>query len=99
MYTNLGYIVYRTVLEYYSGDPDEDAFGEFLKMVFFSTTAISSGWEDHSKKKNFQEQQWLAGCNDNYTLTVRLLRFRYAKINVQRRIQIINDTVTASRTL
>jgi hypothetical protein len=22
----LGYIVYRTVLEYYSGDPDEDAF-------------------------------------------------------------------------
>ncbi|KAG4073657.1 hypothetical protein HA402_000881 [Bradysia odoriphaga] len=26
MYTNLGYIVYRTVLEYYSGDPDEDAF-------------------------------------------------------------------------
>lgn len=30
MYTNLGYIVYRTVLEYYSGDPDEDAFGEFF---------------------------------------------------------------------
>lgn len=28
MYTNLGYIVYRTVLEYYSGDPDEDAFGK-----------------------------------------------------------------------
>lgn len=27
MYTNLGYIVYRTVLEYYSGDPDEDAYG------------------------------------------------------------------------
>lgn len=28
MYKNLGYIVYRTVLEYYSGDPDEDAYGE-----------------------------------------------------------------------
>lgn len=28
MYTALGYIVYRTVLEYYSGDPDEDAYGE-----------------------------------------------------------------------
>lgn len=27
MYKNLGYIVYRTVLEYYSGDPDEDAYG------------------------------------------------------------------------
>ncbi|XP_049874936.1 N-alpha-acetyltransferase 20 [Pectinophora gossypiella] len=26
MYKNLGYIVYRTVLEYYSGDPDEDAY-------------------------------------------------------------------------
>lgn len=28
MYKNLGYIVYRTVLEYYSGDPDEDAYGK-----------------------------------------------------------------------
>ncbi|PNF17021.1 hypothetical protein B7P43_G02748 [Cryptotermes secundus] len=26
MYKRLGYIVYRTVLEYYSGDTDEDAF-------------------------------------------------------------------------
>ncbi|XP_017883819.1 N-alpha-acetyltransferase 20 [Ceratina calcarata] len=26
MYQQLGYIVYRTVLEYYSGNPDEDAF-------------------------------------------------------------------------
>lgn len=26
MYKKLGYIVYRTVLEYYSGDPDEDAY-------------------------------------------------------------------------
>ncbi|KAH8298614.1 hypothetical protein KR018_010856 [Drosophila ironensis] len=26
MYTNLGYIVYRTILEYYSGDQDEDAY-------------------------------------------------------------------------
>lgn len=28
MYKRLGYIVYRTVLEYYSGDTDEDAFGK-----------------------------------------------------------------------
>lgn len=28
MYQQLGYIVYRTVLEYYSGDPDEDAYGK-----------------------------------------------------------------------
>nr|CAG4638087.1 EOG090X0ENV [Chydorus sphaericus] len=26
MYKNLGYIIYRTVLEYYSGSPDEDAY-------------------------------------------------------------------------
>eukprot|EP00057_Strongylocentrotus_purpuratus_P011972 XP_011666446.1 PREDICTED: N-alpha-acetyltransferase 20 [Strongylocentrotus purpuratus] len=26
MYTRLGYTVYRKVLEYYSGDPDEDAY-------------------------------------------------------------------------
>ena len=26
MYKRLGYIVYRTVLEYYSGDTDEDTF-------------------------------------------------------------------------
>ena len=26
MYRNLGYTVYRTVLQYYSGDVDEDAF-------------------------------------------------------------------------
>ena len=26
MYQNFGYVVYRTVLDYYSGDTDEDAF-------------------------------------------------------------------------
>lgn len=33
MYKQLGYSVYRTVLEYYSassGEPDEDAYGKFL---------------------------------------------------------------------
>lgn len=30
MYKRLGYSVYRKVLEYYSGDPDEDAFGKRL---------------------------------------------------------------------
>lgn len=33
MYTNLGYIVYRTILEYYSGDQDEDAYGEFFRYL------------------------------------------------------------------
>lgn len=32
MYQALAYIVYRTVLEYYSGDPDEDAYGKFLSL-------------------------------------------------------------------
>ena len=30
MYKQLGYVIYRRVLEYYSGDPDEDAYGESL---------------------------------------------------------------------
>ncbi len=28
MYNNLGYTVYRKVLEYYSGEVDEDAYGK-----------------------------------------------------------------------
>ena len=35
MYKRLGYSVYRTVIEYYSasnGEPDEDAYGELLKL-------------------------------------------------------------------
>ena len=28
MYTKLGYSVYRRVIEYYSGEKDEDAFGK-----------------------------------------------------------------------
>lgn len=29
MYSNLGYIVYRTILDYYSGDQEEDAYGKY----------------------------------------------------------------------
>lgn len=32
MYKSLGYTVYRTVLEYYSGDPDEDAYGIYYLL-------------------------------------------------------------------
>merc|ERR550534_1951590 len=35
MYKNLGYVIYRTVLEYYSGNPDEDAYGKLVKKFFF----------------------------------------------------------------
>jgi N-terminal acetyltransferase B complex catalytic subunit len=34
MYKRLGYSVYRRVLEYYSGDPDEDAFGIIICVLF-----------------------------------------------------------------
>lgn len=34
MYQQLGYIVYRTVLEYYSGDPDEDAYGNNFHIIY-----------------------------------------------------------------
>lgn len=29
MYTKLGYIVYRTIIDYYSGDKEEDAYGKW----------------------------------------------------------------------
>ena len=34
MYKQLGYVIYRRVLEYYSGDPDEDAFGEKMNIFY-----------------------------------------------------------------
>lgn len=37
MYKQLGYSVYRTVIEYYSasnGEPDEDAYGKILPFFF-----------------------------------------------------------------
>jgi ribosomal protein S18 acetylase RimI-like enzyme len=40
MYRELGYIVYRTVLEYYSGDPDEDAYGKCLLHAYESLFTI-----------------------------------------------------------
>ena len=45
MYRQLGYSVYRRVLEYYSGDPDEDAFGELIEAKL-RTTLITSVFED-----------------------------------------------------
>lgn len=48
MYKNLGYIVYRTVLEYYAGpgDVDEDAYGNnalksFSFFIFFLNINLS----------------------------------------------------------
>ena len=32
MYKQLGYTVYRQVLGYYSGDPDEDAYGRIFAI-------------------------------------------------------------------
>lgn len=32
MYQNLGYIIYRTILDYYAGDHDEDAYGMFKRV-------------------------------------------------------------------
>ena len=48
MYKQLGYVIYRRVLEYYSGDPDEDAFGknhlpqEFLSSLPRALKSITS---------------------------------------------------------
>lgn len=35
MYQKLGYTIYRTVLQYYSGDPDEDAYGKKSDLKAF----------------------------------------------------------------
>lgn len=40
MYKNLGYIIYRTVLEYYSGSPDEDAYG-MLQVLHKSNNVLT----------------------------------------------------------
>ena len=43
MYKRLGYVVYRRVLDYYSGDPDEDAFGKNslkLVVIFFKLKKV-----------------------------------------------------------
>lgn len=39
MYKNLGYIVYRTVIDYYAGpgDVDEDAYGEYINIIQMPT--------------------------------------------------------------
>ena len=46
MYNKLGYTVYRRVLEYYSGDVDEDAFGKY-RIVLVDIVLMS-----HSTVKN-----------------------------------------------
>lgn len=32
MYRNLGYVVYRRIIDYYSGENDEDAYGAFTSL-------------------------------------------------------------------
>lgn len=51
MYTNLGYIVYRTVLEYYAGDVDEDAYGRILLISFFFFNFIQSRSIPHNSRQ------------------------------------------------
>ncbi len=41
MYTKLGYNIYRRVIEYYSGEKDEDAFGQCLEVLRVFSCHIS----------------------------------------------------------
>ena len=48
MYKQLGYSVYRTVIEYYSasnGEPDEDAYGKSRKLFIFYLSKLNVGGE------------------------------------------------------
>ena len=44
MYHNLGYIIYRKIIEYYSGDVDEDAYGEEYQLIRIPIVLWSSEW-------------------------------------------------------
>ena len=35
MYKNFGYVIYQQIIEYYSGDTPEDAYGLFHPYLFF----------------------------------------------------------------
>lgn len=34
MYKSLGYVVYRRIIDYYSGEKEEDAYGRLLYRLF-----------------------------------------------------------------
>ena len=42
MYERLGYTVYRQIIDYYSGDQDEDAYGTLLILLFLFLTLLKS---------------------------------------------------------
>ncbi len=50
MYLKCGYTVYRQVLDYYTGDKDEDAYGE-LHLQRFSLLIFSSRNEKGNAKR------------------------------------------------
>lgn len=59
MYTNLGYVVYRTIIDYYSGEKEEDAYGKnnkftshFLSLTLYSITDMRKAMSRDKDKKS-----------------------------------------------
>lgn len=57
MYTNLGYIVYRTVLEYYAGDVDEDAYGKRSEIPIYWAYlhSVNFGFVSHDPQTDMRK--------------------------------------------
>lgn len=51
MYTNLGYVIYRTIIDYYSGEKEEDAYGKLkqLQILLYCPLRLYSPFPDMRK--------------------------------------------------
>lgn len=65
MYTNLGYIVFRTILDYYSGDQDEDAYG--ICCIYL--------YSRHSQIRNIFSAPFYVAKSSNFTNCVEKIEF------------------------
>lgn len=80
MYKNLGYIIYRTILDYYSGDQDEDAYGGLvlkqMKTIWWLFFYLHSNYR--------YAQSFVERCRKEIDYTLHTTstpgRFRYAYI-------------------
>ncbi|KAI8432112.1 hypothetical protein MSG28_004611 [Choristoneura fumiferana] len=80
MYKNLGYIVYRTVLEYYSGDPDEDAYVISVSLRFTNKTSFNSNQD--SEFNLFEHlKQVIENHNQNWPQVKNTLISSQGRIN------------------
>lgn len=81
MYTNLGYIIYRTILEYYSGDQDEDAYGEWTCSSSWQNVSQCRAFRCRYEKGDVQGREQEVGHTVHAACTIG--RYRYELIRYQ----------------